>query len=150
MGISEIISTYEQARGKWTGCHWPTQFGNRGLNLQDLKSSQAALVARSTAGRESADWKAAMHWLEQVERDAREAETQAEIAANLASHGRIEQAFEHVQRACALETNYNGTRVWEPLQKVIAAALHQSMRADSLSAQQDSTMASNPLAVHHA
>ncbi len=142
MGTSEITSAFEQARGKWTGCHWSTQFGSRGLNLQGLKSSQAALMARSTAGRESADWKAAMRWLEQVERDAREAERQAGIAADLASQGRIDQALEHAQRACDLELNYNESHLWQPLQKAVAAALHQSALDGSPFVQGDSTMAS--------
>src|SRR5579859_1206579 len=99
MDASDIVAAFQQSRGKWNHCQWPTQFGAGKLNLQGLKSSQALLMARSTAGQERADWKAATCWLEQVERDAREAEKEAELAADLAKIGQLQPALEHAQRA---------------------------------------------------
>jgi hypothetical protein len=145
MDTSEITAAFQLARGKWTGCHWPTRFGSRGLDLQGLKSSQAALMTRSTAGREAADWKTAMRWLEEVERDAQEAEVQAGTAAHLASIGQFEQALEHAQMACTLESNYNfGALAWEPLREAIETALHHSRAAGSASPRADSSTAVSP------
>src|SRR5262245_39103043 len=106
METSEITSAFLDAVGKWSGCHWPTQFGSLGLNLQGLRASQAGLMARSTAGREAADWRGAARWLEQVEGAAREAREEAELAADLAIFGQFEQSLEHARRACALEAEY--------------------------------------------
>lgn len=124
MDTSAIISAFLRGFGGWNGCNWPTQFGADHLNLQGLKSSQALLMARSTAGRERTEWMAATRWLEQVERDAREAEEEACLAADLAILGQLESAFSHVERACKLECQYGGSHVWQPLQKAIASERH--------------------------
>jgi len=122
MTSSEITAALQLGLGKWTGCHWPTQFGESKLNLQGLLSRQAALMARASTGREAEEWRNAVQWLEAVERDAREAEAEATTAATLASQGAFEQALEHVERACALEAHYNDGAGWAPLRNLIAAA----------------------------
>lgn len=119
MSDSDIVSAFVCSHGRWKGCYWPTQFGMSGLNLNGLNSSQAQLMARSTAGAERAEWKAAMRWLEQVELDAREAEEEACLAADLAIFGQFQRAVEHIGRACALEARYKNESVWQPLRNVI-------------------------------
>jgi hypothetical protein len=120
MDTSAIITAFLQGFGKWTGCTWATRFGAGGINLVGLKSSQARLMARSTAGAERADWTAATRWLEEVERDAKEAEEEACLAADLAILGQLESAAGHMQRACSLESKYGGERVWQPLCNTLA------------------------------
>lgn len=126
METSAITSAFLASVGAWNGCRWPTKFGNLGLNLQGLRPSQAALMARSTAGREAADWKAAVRWLEQVERDAAAAQEEAELAADLAILGQLAQALEHAQRACALEEGYGSEPVWQTLRNAIADSLRKT------------------------
>jgi hypothetical protein len=121
MENSEITSAFLQARGKWTGCHWSTRFGSQKLNLQGLKSSQAVMMARSTAGKEAAEWKAATRWLEQVEHDADQAETEAGTAAQLAMIGQYEQAAKHARKACDLQARYCNDLVWQPLLDAITS-----------------------------
>lgn len=115
MDTSAIIVAFLQGAGKWTGCSWPTRFGNSALNLDGLKASQARLMARSTAGAERAEWVAATRFLEEVERDAREAEEEACLAADLAILGQFDSAVQHMQRACSLESKYGTGRIWHPL-----------------------------------
>ena len=110
--------------GQWTGCSWPTEFGNTKLNLEGLKASQAALMAGSTSGKERDDWAAATHWLEQVELDAREAEREAELARDLANREQAQRAWLRIERACALQRKYTQKGLaWEPLRMVIAKRL---------------------------
>jgi hypothetical protein len=145
METSEITAAFLQALGRWSGCHWATRFGRRQLNLQGLKSSQAALMARSTAGPEAAEWRAAAKWLEQVERDAKEAEKQAGLAATLVVLGQFGQAWEHAQRASALESQYDGSHAWQPLSDAIRAALKHSEAVRFQPAERNSSAAMSVL-----
>jgi hypothetical protein len=120
MNTSEITAAFLKGLGKWNRCCWPTQFGPSGLNLKGLKSSQARLMAQSTAGQERDDWRAATHWLEQLERDAGEAEREAKLATDLAQLGEFKRALQRIQAACTLESKYDSVSVWEPLRNAIA------------------------------
>lgn len=126
METSEIITAFLNGCGQWRGCCWPTQLGEGRLNLQGLRSSQAILMARSTAGKERADWTAATRWLEQVERDAREAQEHAELAADLAIFGQLDQACELALRACQLESQYRTPTAWQPLLDALVGRLEPS------------------------
>lgn len=44
--IGEVWAAYEQARGHWSGCDWPTCFGTLRLNLEGVSSLQARAAAR--------------------------------------------------------------------------------------------------------
>src|SRR5439155_10792512 len=44
--ISEVWAAYEQARGRWSGCDWPTRFGSLRLDLEGVSSLQARAAAR--------------------------------------------------------------------------------------------------------
>lgn len=44
--ISEVWVTYERARGRWSGCDWPTRFGSLGLDLKGVSSLQARAATR--------------------------------------------------------------------------------------------------------
>jgi hypothetical protein len=123
MLTSDIERAFHQSAGKWTGCDWPTQFGKSGLNLYGLKAKQAALLARATSGLESADWRAAVEWLDQVERDAQAAQVMAGEALTCARNGNAAGALFHAQNACDLEAKYHKQSVWTPLRMAIAAAL---------------------------
>jgi hypothetical protein len=126
MDNSAIDAVFRESVGRWTGCHWLTQFGSRKLNLKGLKASQAVMIARSTAGEERECWHAAAEWLEQVETDARQSEQEARLAASLASGGQFEQALDHVVRACELEEPYHTGRVWQRLRETIGNLLHSA------------------------
>jgi len=124
MDTSEIINAFLLGLGRWKGCSWPTEFGSRKLNLNGLKSSQAALMAGATAGPERADWRGAMAWLMRVEEDAREAEKQAKLAADLAVLGDLDQARAYAEQACSLESQYTVNQTWRPLLAAIASRLN--------------------------
>src|SRR5262249_10858215 len=87
MRRDDILRMFLSGKGQWSGCDWPTQFGATGLNLCALTAAQALLMARATAGVESADWRAAAQWLAEVETAARQAEASASQAALLAAEG---------------------------------------------------------------
>jgi hypothetical protein len=44
--ISEVWAAYEQARGRWSGCDWPTRFGSLSLDLEGVSSLQARSAVR--------------------------------------------------------------------------------------------------------
>src|SRR5262249_35117807 len=44
--LSEVWAAYEQARGRWSGCDWPTHFGSLGLDLQGVSALEARGAAR--------------------------------------------------------------------------------------------------------
>jgi hypothetical protein len=44
--ICEIWAAYELARGRWSGCDWPTRFGSLRLDLEGVSSLQARAAAR--------------------------------------------------------------------------------------------------------
>ena len=119
MSLNGITTAYQHGRGRWSRCDWPTSFGRSGLDLNGLESSQALLLARATAGRESADWRAAAQWLREIE----EAAEQAELEAHLATAGRLCDALRHAQRAVELSAAYPRGRTWEPLRAAIARSL---------------------------
>jgi hypothetical protein len=58
--INDVWTAYEEARASWSGCNWPTHFGNLGLDLKDLTSADArraagrwrAIAANAEAGEE--------------------------------------------------------------------------------------------------
>jgi hypothetical protein len=123
--VTEIATALAAASGKWTGCDWPTQFGQNRLNLKGLQPSQALLMERATAGSEAADWHDAVIWLRRVEQEAHEAESEAQTAARLARSGRFPEALEGARRACGIESRYHKSLVWQPLFDAIEAALSE-------------------------
>lgn len=121
--LATIEAAMAAASGRWTGCDWPTQFAGSQLNLHGLRPSQALLMARATAGSEAVDWRAAAAWLEQLEDDAHQAESEAHTAACLARGGRLPESLVWARRACALEARYRQPLTWQPLRDAIEAAL---------------------------
>lgn len=111
----DVWAAYLEATGEWGGCDWPTEFGEGDLDLNGLRASQAALLARATAGREAQDWRAAARWLAEVEEQAAEADREAWSAVLLAFDGRSGEALEHARRACAIEARYHAAPVWQRL-----------------------------------
>ncbi|HEX5270799.1 MAG TPA: hypothetical protein VFW33_09945 [Gemmataceae bacterium] len=123
MGRDEILKAFLRGRSRWAGCDWPTRFGATGLNLCTLTAAQALLMARATAGAESAEWRAAAVWLSEVEAAARAAEQEASRAARLAAEGQFAEAAERARRALDLESRYRPPVVWRPLHDAISRAL---------------------------
>jgi hypothetical protein len=119
--LRRIVEIYTRSRGKWIGCDWSTSFGSRQLNLNGLTSEQAQLVARATAGEEAREWRAAGHWLVQVEQDAFRAENEAGVAMLMFKSGNLDRALGHAARACSLEANYHQNPIWERFRRALAA-----------------------------
>jgi hypothetical protein len=118
--LPEIIRTYWRTVGAWMGCDWPVRFGNLGLNLDGLKSTQAALMAGATSGAEAAEWRRAANWLTQIEQDARQAEMCARAAVDLAARQSWPEALESADHACRIEARYHDHLVWQRLRDAIA------------------------------
>jgi hypothetical protein len=123
MPVEAVREAYLRAAEGWRGCDWPTQFGETGLDLNGLKATQAHLMARATAGSEAADWRAAVHWLSQVEQEAKEAAEEARTAVALATSGQLKEAHDHARRACAIESKYHRHLVWQALLDATETAL---------------------------
>lgn len=98
--ISEI---FEAASGSWTGCDWPTHFGDTGLDLQNCTPAEARAQAEQTSGAAGEDWKAAANWLACVERYAAQAERSAALAVKAAARANWEEALRHAEWAWAME-----------------------------------------------
>jgi hypothetical protein len=43
--INDVWVAHEEARGRWSGCNWPTHYGSLGLDLDGVSSSQAHQAA---------------------------------------------------------------------------------------------------------
>jgi hypothetical protein len=112
---------YDRALGAWTGCDWPTSFGDTGLDLNGMTSHQALLMARATAGLEAADWREAVQWLRLVESDAEAAEEAARGAVERAAGGDLAAARRGAQTACDLEARYHPRPVWGDLKEALDA-----------------------------
>jgi hypothetical protein len=121
--LVDLTDMYLQAAGQWTGCDWPTDFGLGHLNLEGLKASQALLLARATAGKEAADWRAAYRWLTTIEQEARQAELEAGGAFALAPSGQLREALHHARKAYVLEVQYHSQPIWQPLLEAVEQAV---------------------------
>jgi hypothetical protein len=119
--LEAVRRAYLRAHGTWTGCDWPTSFGDTGLDLNGMTSHQALLMARATAGVEAADWREAVHWLRLVETDAEAAEVAGRQAADEAVRGNLQAATRAAWAACELEARYHPRPVWGPLQDALEA-----------------------------
>lgn len=120
--LIRIDEAYHAASRQWQGCDFNTEFGNSKINLKDLRSSQALLLARATSGKERMDWHAAVTWLEAVEEDAHHADAEARRAVDLAHSGLLGEASQHAQAACELEAKYHDRLLWRPFQQLIELA----------------------------
>jgi hypothetical protein len=123
----DIVRTYEEATGTWTGCDWPTVFGPSRLNLEGWTAAQAEAHAVEANREERVDWEAAALWLAEVERRARDADLEAEKAIEAASAGDWRQAADHARRAWSMEfatgrTFRGQTPTWQGLAEVLTAA----------------------------
>jgi hypothetical protein len=132
--LSEANQTYERAVGQWTGCDWPTRFGNTDIDLEGWTAEEAESMAVESADAEEVeDWTAAAEWLAQVEQNAALAESQAALALAAAHAGEWGEALEHARRAVLLEFAagrplWHGLPLtWQPLFNAIKdAALHSA------------------------
>lgn len=129
MGIDAIRQVYMETSGAWTGCDWPTQLGQAGLELNGCTAAQAEQLARTAPPLEAADWRRAAEWLSQVELNAEQAQVQASIALASANAGDLEGALEHAERACVLEhetgrpTAAHWCNSWERFRQAIQETL---------------------------
>jgi hypothetical protein len=120
--LEAVERAYTRARNAWTGCDWPTSFGDTGLDLSGVTSHQALLMARATSGLEAADWREAVHWLRLVEADAEAAEEAARWAVEHTAHGDLPAARRDAQAACDLEARYHPLPVWGELNNLLDEA----------------------------
>ena len=119
-GVIEAVEwAFSRAQGTWTGCDWPTVFGDTGLDLNGITSHQALLMSRATAGLEAADWREAVQWLRLVEADAEAAEEAARWAAESAARGDLAAARRDAQAAFDLEARYHPRPVWADLKEAL-------------------------------
>ncbi len=107
--------------GRWTGCEWVTSFGPKNLNLRGVRSRQAWRLSDYTSDDESICWAKAAEYLEQVERDAAEAENVAKLAISLLIDGRETEALKAIDSAVAIEAKYREPVAWRPLHDAICA-----------------------------
>jgi hypothetical protein len=137
-GLEEIVRAYQEATGTWTGCDWPTRFGETNLDLNGRTVTEAEVRERTTTGNEAQDWHSAALWLWLVEMHAAQAEKHALLALEAANAGDLPKALDQAHRAWSLEfvtgrhlrRGFPGT--WQPLCRVVEAAL--GARAEEVAA----------------
>jgi hypothetical protein len=127
-GIDEILCTYTEAVGRWTGCDWPTVFGRARLDLNGVSAAEAETLSVESTGRAEAEsWMAAATWLHEVEWWARQAEREAALAIAAANAGAWRVAVGHARKAWSLEFNSgrplrHAPPTWQPLLRSVKAA----------------------------
>ncbi|MHB8901887.1 MAG: hypothetical protein ACYC6Y_24290, partial [Thermoguttaceae bacterium] len=62
---------------------------------------------------------------------------EAQAATRLARDGRFQEALVHASRACATETRYHKSLIWQPLCDAIEVALSQARSSNSNAQQLD-------------
>jgi hypothetical protein len=124
--VHPISLAYTEAAGSWTGCDWPTEFGQAHLNLDKLTSAGAILMARATAGGEEDAWWEASRWLAHVEQEALEAEKEARVAVHASESFQWVIALTHARNACDIEARYHTHLIWKTLRDAIEKALRNS------------------------
>jgi hypothetical protein len=142
--VEEVAGAYEEGAGTWTGCDWPTAFGPMLLDLNGMTAAQAD--ARAAAADDLFDleeegvWGAATCWLEEVERRAWEAESEAALAVAAARAGHWDEAAEHARVAWSLEFSTGrplrrSPPAWQRLYQAAASSARPHGRAALLMAE---------------
>ncbi len=136
--LATVACAYERAVGTWTGCDWPTQFGNNDLDLNGWSAAEAeSMAVESRDAEEAEDWTTAAEWLHQVEQNAALAESQAALAVAAANASEWGEALEHARRAVLLEFAagrplwHDMPLTWQPLFNAIKDAAIRSTGAQS-------------------
>jgi hypothetical protein len=129
IGAEVVRAAYRRATGTWVGCDWSTTFGETCLDLGGWTSAAAeGMAAETEAEQARADWSAAVGWLTQIERAAREAEAHAAAAVEAAEADDWRRAREHAERAWALEFStgrpiwHSFPFAWQDLHRVVETA----------------------------
>lgn len=118
---TQLRDILQSARCRWLGCQWRTAFGPRRLNLMNVRSQHARIIAEATPGEESTAWYEAYQYLLSVENDARLATTAACEAVELANAERYGEALAQIERAVSLERLHREPTTWVSLRDEIAA-----------------------------
>lgn len=124
--VDDLSLAFAQAAGVWVGCDWPTEFGGTSLNLENLSSAHAVLMARATADKEADAWWEASRWLARVEQEALEAEREALAAVQAGKANQWVAALTHARGACDIEARYHNELIWQPLRTAAERALKTS------------------------
>lgn len=99
-----IHEAFETGQGNWTGCDWPTRFGNSVLDLNGWTSDMAkGMAQQETDQQRKADWQVAAEWLVKIEDRARKAEARAASAIKAVDAGHWQEALQFAESAWALE-----------------------------------------------
>lgn len=102
--LEAVCRTYQQGTGTWTGCDWPTEFGESGLDLNGWTAAQAeAMFMETMDSIRREDWRVAVRWLAAIEQRAQEAEKKAAAAVEAAGAGRWDEALHNAELAGSLE-----------------------------------------------
>jgi hypothetical protein len=127
--VDDIVASFAEAEGRWTGCDWPTRFGKTGLDLNGMTAAEARAAAEEAVATEVIeDWNAAASWLKRLEDLAEQAELHAVHAVEAAKVGDWPGAVSHARWARALEFASNravwreGRLTWGPFCKVVEEA----------------------------
>ncbi len=115
----DLAEALRVAQAAWSGCDWETEFGVSRINLCGLRSQQVRLAAQATRGAEASCWQEAFHYLETVEREARQAAELARRAIEKWNLGDRESARKFLDEAIALEAQYRPPIAYANLSEVM-------------------------------
>ena len=118
----ELAEALQVAQAAWSGCDWETEFTVARINLCGLRSHQARLAAQATRGAEATCWREACHYLETVEREARQAAELARRSIEKWNLGDAESARKLLDEAVALEAQYRQPIAYANLRQAIRPA----------------------------
>lgn len=126
MNLDRVLEAFRDAKGRWKGCDWSTEFGPRRINLQGLTPLQARTAANATFGEEARLWRDAAGWLARVERSAEQAESRAKTAVELALQGQLLQALTYAREACDIEREFHPEPIWQRLFDAIERLMEEA------------------------
>jgi hypothetical protein len=117
--INRFEFEFRAAENRWGGCDWDTQWGSNKLNLKGLTARRTRLMANAISGVEAKAWSDAGDWLAQIEMAAAEAKSLAAQAVQQCQNANWAQALQLMEAACAIESKYHSTLVWQSLREAI-------------------------------
>jgi hypothetical protein len=139
LNLESVRQSYDEMAGTWTGCDWPTCFGDEELDLNGWTSAEAVARSEDSLHPDAVDdWRLAAQWLCEVEHKADEAAVQGALALAAANAGYLLEALDHARRAWLFEKEIGrpasrpNTPSWQQVYKALEQ-VHELSRLEAAS-----------------
>jgi hypothetical protein len=113
--LQEVVNTYRTGKDAWTGVQWYESFGDTPIQLEDVTSVKARVLAE--------DWTSAADYIKYIEEQAQGAKEEAGMAVDEAIRGYFEDALERATSAADEEwdASAGNSKVWKPMKDALKA-----------------------------